>query len=179
MVTDDDIELAQLMASIWENASTSQEFDEQANRLERLFREDARELSQNKIYAHLESTFQRILAAFDGDTERLARALLFRLAEEKWNTARTSPSRQPSPPNPPKPAGRPPSRWGKDGAGKLVIYFALENMYQHGFNGSTKDAIIAMMGITEAQSNRYPYRDQIRNYMSRYSEAKKILKSRR
>lgn len=178
MLTDDDIELAQLMVSIWENASTSQEFDEQANRLERLFRDEARELSQNKRHAHLESTFQRILAAFGGDTERLARALLFMLTEEKRNTARTSQSRKPLPLNPPKPVGRPPSRWGKDGAGKFAFYYALENMYQRGFNGSTKDAIIAMMGITVAQSNRQPYRDQIRDYMSRYSEAKKILKSR-
>lgn len=122
-----------------------------------------------------ESSYKKLLLATNGDADRLARKLYRKLIDATdTRTDTVSPSTS-------KANGRPPNKWGRDGAGKIMFYFCIEEIMQEmraeGISRpKVKDAVARSLGIVQQQRHRASNVAKINDHASRYSEARKILK---
>jgi hypothetical protein len=140
---------------------------------ERLRSSPIAEQRQREHANGIEAGYQRLLAGFGGDADCLARMLYSYALELMPNSVEDSSDY--------KQTGRPPDKWGRDGAGKWMLYFLIEQVRKEMREAGSKrptiqDAIAQYLGVPPARRGRASVEAQIRDYAARYSEGKKILK---
>ncbi len=167
--SDDDIALAHTLINLGKTGLSAAELDEKA---EALIQEHEEELAKRfgRIQAdRLEQSYLKLLAAHGGDADRLARSLFDKLTST-YTPLKESDSHQGK-------SGRPPSRWGEGGVGKLFVYMQVEDI-RRSSNPKLKvrNAIVKLLKIPIHHLDRTSVKAKIADYAARYSEAKKILK---
>ena len=171
-----DISLAKLMLALWNRSATIEDFNESCDSLMEQYAELVRLEAAAEADNQIEFHYQALLSMAGGDTYRLSKMLYaFILDSSPAPLPNTAPS---------KSSGRPADRWGRDGAGKLMLYFCIEDtMQKMRDEGITrpkiKDAAARLLEIPEQQRHRDVNMKKINDHASRYSEAKKILKGLR
>ena len=169
--TREDLLLAQQLYKLAEEIGV----EETALFLDTKYAAEMAEEHQNLRRDRREKKYQELLAAVDGDFEVLSRffysALLDSYAEKGGTTPRPDKCR----------SGRKPNKWGADGAGKIMLFVIVEEelkkMRVEGIKRpKINDAIARCLNITTERRIRSSSVRAIRDYASRYSEAKKILK---
>jgi hypothetical protein len=121
-----------------------------------------------------ETSYQRLLTGFGGDADRLARMLYAYSLEIMPSGIEDGITN--------KKDGRPPDKWGRDGAGKWMFYYWIEQIRNGMRNEGTarpkiKDAVARYLKVPPQHRGRAGTEARIRDYAARYSEAKRILKT--
>lgn len=170
-----DVSLARLMLALWNRSSTLEDFNKSCDSLLDRYAELARLQAEAEADDQIEFHYQVLLSMAEGDTNRLSRMLYAFILDSSTAPPTTAAS---------KPSGRPADRWGRDGAGKLMLYFCIEDaMQKMRDEGITrpkiKDAAARWLEIPAQQRRRDVNMKKINDHASRYSEAKRILKGLR
>ncbi len=175
--TDEDIALARQLLDLRQQSSTCADFEDQINAMAARYYEAMEAKYSAKKRKRLESGYKGLLASTGGDADVLAQVLYRELIDAKnVNFNNASPAVLSS-------TGRPPDKWGRDAAGKLMLFFCIEEAMQ-GMRAEgiprpkIKNAIARTLKITQQQRKLESNIAKIDDYASRYSEAKKILKGR-
>jgi hypothetical protein len=173
-ITSEDIDLAKELLVIWKQSSSADEFHQKVEVLEATEKAIAEIEHQQLESEQFEKSYQKLLFSAGGHADVLAREL-YRYALELLPSDK-NPLAVPA-----TSSGRPPDRWGREGAGRVMLYFIVEDilneMRKQGIQRpKIQDAIAQYLGIRPECRTRNAYRLRIHDYAARYSEAKKILK---
>ncbi|MBP9229562.1 MAG: hypothetical protein KBF41_15955 [Azonexus sp.] len=174
--TSDDIDLASELLALWNQSATPADFYKSADLMVSRHKESLIAQSQAQRAEWMATSYHRLLSTVGGDASYLAKMLYMHIVETRFTAHRATRPRSPK-------SGRPPETWGSDGAGKLMLYFCVEEIMQQMraediARPKIRDAIARGLGIARRQRGRVTIEKEIDDYASRYSEAKKILKGR-
>ena len=177
--TAEDIQLAEDLLALSRESPTLEDFDKSADLMVSSHKETLMAQSLSLRAQEMANSYHRLLSAVGGDPNVLAKVLYAHIVETRFCTHR---ARQP-PKSKSNATGRHPDKWGSDAAGKLMLYFCVEEIMQQmraeGISRpKIRDAVARGLGITPRQRGRGNFEKKINDYASRYSEAKKILKGR-
>ncbi|MCX7143978.1 MAG: hypothetical protein NT123_23630 [Proteobacteria bacterium] len=171
-----DIALARKVFDLYKQSETFEQFENAASELMK----DYENALKAKLNANIADGYSEILRCAGGNADLLARCLYEQALNRPVRTPQATVAIKAQKA---RGKGRPPSIWGEDGAGKLMVFFSIEEqlrkMRERGVaSPKIRDAIARICGIQSDHRERPRNMAIINSYASRYSEVKKILKIR-